>query len=197
MKLLFRRRRFVVNRKLQFSLLMISFSYAFFFLLVTGLALFVPLITQLDKADKASKQIFQVANQMLYLHDKFWPAALLCLVIIGLHSIRTSHRIAGPLYRLNMAFKTITNGIIPLPLRQPRKNDYLQEEFEVINETIQGLRTRISNIQLAQADFDNTINGYMNSINDASRDQLIANLKDLAAKENELKEKIEALKIES
>jgi outer membrane murein-binding lipoprotein Lpp len=37
----------------------------------------------------------------------------------------------------------------------------------------------------------------MNSINDASRDQLIANLKDLAAKENELKEKIEALKIES
>jgi len=197
MNLLLRRRKFIVNRKLQFSLLMISFSYAIFFLIVTGLALFVPLISKLDKADQASKQVFQIANQMIYLHDNFWPAALMCLIVIGLHSIRTSHRIAGPLYRVNMAFQSIKDCVIPKPLHQLRKGDYLQEEYEIINEMIGALRTKITDIQEAKTDYENASDKCMDTINEASRDELVKCLDEITEKGNLLKKKIEAIKIES
>ena len=85
--LFFRRRKFIVNKDLQFSLLTISMFYLVLFLVVIGTILFVPVIIELDQADYSSDQAVIAAGKLLYLHSKFLPAVILSLVLISMEII--------------------------------------------------------------------------------------------------------------
>src|SRR5262245_57738874 len=100
-----RRRKYIVNKKLQYSLLFFSVLYLVTFIAVVGSVLFVPLMLQLDQENMSFEATLHAADQLLYLHANFWPAVAVFLVIICLHSIYISHKIAGPLYRFNTIFK--------------------------------------------------------------------------------------------
>jgi methyl-accepting chemotaxis protein len=144
-----RRRKYVVDRSLQFRLLIYSVGYILFYIMAIGAGLFVPLMIQLSNADQASPEALAVATSFLYLHYHFWPVALLSVVVVALHSILTSHRIAGPLYRFRRIFQDLTEGSIPQAVRL-RRRDLLQSEVQSINEMLDGLRARISEIQRAE-----------------------------------------------
>ena len=141
-----RRRKFVVDSKLQMSFLLITLGYVAFLLLVIAVALFAPLVSQLRNADAASPEALAPALSILYLHDRFWLPALLALIVIVLHSVRTTHRIAGPLYRFRRVFESLRDGVLPKPVRL-REGDYLTDEMEIINAALQSLRGRAAQIQ--------------------------------------------------
>lgn len=145
-----RRRKFVVDPKLQVSFLLITLGYVVFLLFVLAVSLFAPLVLQLRDADLASPDAMAPALSILYLHDRFWLPALLAIIAIVLHSVRTTHRIAGPLYRFRRVFEALRDGVLPRPVRL-RKGDYLTAEMEVINAALQSLRGRAAQIQ-GQAD---------------------------------------------
>lgn len=147
--LFFRRRKFVVNRPLQYELLAISIFYVILFTLVLGCTLFLPVILELHRAEGFSEEALTAANQMLYLDAHFWPAVLLSVVLIALHSIRTSHRIAGPLYRFSAVFREIEQGRLPDPISL-RKGDYLQTDAEAINRMIDSLRDRMEQVRASE-----------------------------------------------
>jgi len=149
LKRILRRRRFIVDRRLQFRLLFYSVGYILFYIMAIGAGLFVPLMIQLSNADQASPEALAVATSFLYLHYHFWPVALLSVVVVALHSILTSHRIAGPLYRFRRIFQDLNEGTIPQAVRL-RRRDLLQSEVQSINEMLDGLRARISEIQRAE-----------------------------------------------
>lgn len=193
---IFRRRKFVINKKLQYRLLTISFSYIVLFFVVTGALLFVPLIIDLVKADDSSGKALQAARHFLYLHTKFWPAVFLSLIAIGIHSIRTSHKIAGPLYRLNLIFKAMREGNLPKPI-YPRKNDYLLTEIENINQMLQSLRAKVTEIQEAQALLNKAIFECRKAVDHPSRDEIMERIKDLAEKGDQLGDKLGYFKIAS
>lgn len=187
-----RRRIFLVNKNLQFSLLRITLGYVIFFLLILSLALFVPLMVNL-KAEGGiiSKKALESANNLIFLHNNFWLPSLLCLVSIAIHSVRTSHRIAGPMYRLNMVIESIKQGILPAPLRRLRKGDYLSEEFSNVNEMLDNLRLKLNDIQASHEDLDGALSQYDKLSKEGSLDEMRKSLSEIRAKSARLKEKIE------
>ena len=63
-----RRRTFVINRKLQFSVLLTSLGHVGFLTLVVTLALFAPLVVELRQPNWDSPETTDAALQILYLH---------------------------------------------------------------------------------------------------------------------------------
>ena len=131
-----RRRSLLINTDLQYTLLFVSLLYIFLFFAVVALGLFIPLFIELGKVSVSSPEVQQAASVLLYLHKNFWPVMLFFLLLIALISIRTSHRIAGPLYRITLLLKSVKNGNLP-KLISTRKGDYLVAEVEVTNQMLE------------------------------------------------------------
>ncbi len=149
LKRILRRRKYIVDRRLQFRLLFYSVGYILFYIVAIGAGLFVPLMIQLSNADQTSPEALAIATNFLYLHYHFWPVALLSVIVVALHSILTSHKVAGPLYRFRRIFQDLKEGTIPEAVHL-RRRDLLQSEMQSINEMLDGLRARISEIQKAE-----------------------------------------------
>ena len=109
---LLRRRKYIVNRDLQISLLRNSFLYVLLFVAVMGVVFFVPLLAELTETESASERTLQVGNQIRYLYTYFWPAVILAMILIFLHSVRASHKVAGPLYRFKLVLEALKEGEI-------------------------------------------------------------------------------------
>ncbi len=186
-----RRRRFLINRPLQFRLLWNSLFHVFLFVAVTAVSLFLPSMIELRSVgvEDYSEKTVLAANQILYLHDYFWPAVLLVMVVIFLSSIRASHKIAGPLFRFNQTFEAIGKGELPSSIRL-RKGDYLVEEAEVINRMLEGLRENVRAIQEAQAVLREAISRCEQAAKQASPAEMQDRVKDLVEKADELEKRL-------
>ena len=156
MQVFLRRRQFIVNRKLQLRLLVISLSYVVSAQAILAVALFAPVAIHLWTADLDSEQAHSSSLQFLHLHSHFWPAALLSMLAIGLHSILTSHRIAGPLYMLRRILLRIQAGTLPR-MRPPRESDLITEEMDQAKKTVDLLRERVSRIKEVYGELDDAI----------------------------------------
>ena len=192
---IWRRRRFIINRDFQLKLLFASLFYVCLCLAVLGAGLFIPLFTELDQPGATSLKLQQAAKMVLYLHENFWPAVLLSLVLIGFLSIRTSHRIAGPLYRIMLVLESLKKGKLPKPVHA-RKGDHLEAEIKITNQMIEGLRIHAGEIQKAQADLNNAIDACSKVIGQASSEELTNRMKDVSEKRDRLEEKMSYFKIE-
>ncbi len=139
----FRRRRYFVNPRIQGPLLLHALGYSFFFLLVMAVGIFSPLVRLMEGVPVARQNPFwNPAYSLLYLHTHFWPLAIFAILAISLHSILSSHRMAGPLYRLSALFRGMREG--KLPGRQViRKRDFLHPEFEEFNAMVEAWKERI------------------------------------------------------
>ncbi len=150
----FRRRRYFVNPRIQGPLLLHALGYAFFFLLVMALGIFSPLVKAMEGLPAAQQNPFwNPAYSLLYLHSHFWPLAFLAILAIALHSILSSHRMAGPLYRLSALFRAMKEG--ELPARQViRKRDFLHPEFEEFNAMVKAWREKIQEARKEAANLE-------------------------------------------
>jgi len=191
-----RRRKFVINRSLQYSLLFVSLLYSILFLAVVGASLFIPLMVEMSKAEEFSEKSLQTANLILYLHSNFWPAVLLSLIFIALHSIRTSHRIAGPFYRLNIVFRAMKEGSLPRPI-QLRRGDYFFPEIELFNQMIENFRAKVTEVQGAQIQLDEAISECSKVTGHASKEEIIEHVNNITEKGNQLADRVRYFKIES
>ena len=190
-----RRLNFIVKSRMQFRLLTYAIAYITFFVFCLAAILFVPLILKLREADPMSQEAISTATGILYLHGKYWPAVLLPLGVIAVHSILTSFKIAGPLYRFNTVFRSMAKGRLPGPIRL-RKGDYLKGEMEEINRMVSGLRERIEEIKAVHSDLD----GVVSQLDREKGGELSAEhdrlLRELAARNADLKEKLSAFQPE-
>jgi methyl-accepting chemotaxis protein len=193
---IFKRRKFIVYGKLQLALMLISFSYVLLFCAVLGLFLFTSLLMELDKSSISSDNVLIAANQILYLYKKSWLALLLSLVAVGCHSIFISHRITGPIYRFNLIFKAIKEGVVPAPV-QLRKYDYLYRETDIINQMLASLREKLTAIQEAQAHLNKSILNCKDTVNHLSTDELSKRMNDLNEQGKRLEEKLGYFKVMS
>ena len=191
-----KRKKFIINRSLQFRLLALALCYALFFTFSLAALLFTPLMVQLDAVNPQSSEAANLATSILYLHNKYWLTVLLILVVISLHSILTSHRIAGPLYRFNLAFKDIERGKLPKPI-QLRKGDYLTDEMNQINGMIASLRKKFEELNRLHGEVDTAIAELNQDPVTVSPEELSLHLKNLESKNRELREKLSEFEIKS
>ena len=189
-----KRRQFLVHKEFQFKLMFISLSYVVFFVAVVAAYLFVPLMMELDKSVKGSDRALAAAERILYLHENFWPALLLTFFAIACHSLFISHKIAGPLYRFNLTFKAIKEGIVPTPI-QLRTGDYLYNEMENINQMLERLRSKLTELQEEQAHLNKSIIECKDTVSHSSTSELIKKMEDLAEQGKKLEEKLGYFKV--
>lgn len=146
----FRRRRLVVDRPFQRSLCLHGIGLGVMVLVAVSLGIFVPLLWTLGERMPGKPTDLDSAVVMIYMHERFWATAGICLVLVTLGALRLSHRIAGPLVRYKRNLKLLAEGKLPPSLRT-RRHDYLKEEVACLNAAVDGVRDRIEAIRAAHA----------------------------------------------
>jgi hypothetical protein len=157
--LILRRRTFVINRKLQYSILLTSLSYVVLLVVVVSTALFAPLVLQLSQPDRNPTETSDAALRILYLHETYWLPVLLTLLAITLHSVATSHKIAGPLYRFRRVCEAMAAGVVPRPATL-RKGDHLNAELDAVNAMLDTWRTLVAQAQRHEARLHECLSSY-------------------------------------
>jgi hypothetical protein len=190
-----RRRKFIVNQQVQYSLLFISLCYVLCFVIVLSASLFLPPILELGRVDPLSHRANEAAGKLLFLHSNFWPVALLSMFLIALHSIYTSHKIAGPIYRFHRIFESIGKGKLPKPARL-RKGDYLRKEMEAVNQMVEALRTGVMEVQETQKILSASVREYCEMEVEASAAQYRERFRDLKVKGDQLEIALAKFEIE-
>ena len=140
-----RRRRFIVNKRIQYKFFIIVISYLLFIVFLLGFLMFIPSILGLSGEAAFEKQVV-AAQEFLTLHKRFWPSILAIILILGIHSIYIFHRVFGPMYRFKDAFERISKGDLSFNI-QLRRSDYLVVEKDSINNMINSLREIIGSLK--------------------------------------------------
>ncbi len=137
------RKKILIDR-LQYKLLGIHLLHLTCIILLFLIAIFFPVILALY-GGSSPEQAEQASAEFLGLHKRIWPAVPVALILISMHSILISHRIAGPLYRFRKVFEAVGRG--DLSIRAVIRNkDYLGQEADSLNRMIDGLEARIRSI---------------------------------------------------
>lgn len=96
---------------------------------------------------------FLLLDYVPNLHQKkeYIAAAVIAFEVIGFflvyrHQVRSSHRIAGPLFSLERNLKSIESGDISFSM-DIRESDQFRELSDQMNNTVDSLRAHIENIQ--------------------------------------------------
>jgi hypothetical protein len=151
-----RRRRFIVHPRLQGRLMLASFAHVGIVCGVFAIGLFGPAVIAMFQSDPNSVQALESANQVLYLHVRFWPVVLLAFLLVGLDSVRISHRIAGPMFRFDRVLQRLRERRVPPPIRL-RKGDMLHRECGRINTLLVDARRDVMEIQGSRETMDRAI----------------------------------------
>jgi len=133
-----RRRTRLVDRKFQFGmawrlLLVVTGFFA------AGIVLaFAPSAIVLATGSDP-RSLEAAAEEFLVLHRRIWPAALLSSAGVFAYCLLLSHRIAGPVHRINAALRQMLRGETPAEIRF-RKGDYFHPTAELLAELSRKLR---------------------------------------------------------
>jgi methyl-accepting chemotaxis protein len=128
----FRKRFYVHSIQRKYALLTCLLLLAYTFVL--AVALFLPPALKLGSGLPIEEQVL-AATQFIALSDRLWPAILLSVPVFMLLSIWITHRLAGPVYRLEQSLKQIASGDLGLQVRF-RAGDDLQELAVLVNQII-------------------------------------------------------------
>ena len=101
-----RRRSRLVDGKFQFGIAtrLLLAMIVFFFL---GLVLVFAPSFYLLATTEDPKSLEAAASEFLVLHKRIWPAAVLSFAGVFLYSLWLTHRIAGPVYRINAVLRQL------------------------------------------------------------------------------------------
>ena len=141
-----RRKRYVIDKRLQYRLLIYNVIYLLVIILAVGAGLFLPLALQLSNPDLSLAQQGEAVNKILYLQSRLSPILLIVFLILIAHSVAVSHKIAGPLYRFKATFNQVALGDLSR-VTTIRKGDFLLNEQAKIEEMIEALRSRLHKIK--------------------------------------------------
>jgi len=133
-----RRRTRIVDRQFQLGLaarllLVLTILFALGLLLAFAPSYYV-LATTSDL-----KSLEPAAAEFLVLHKRLLPAAILSLAGIFFYAIFFSHRIAGPLYRINTILRALIEDRDP-PVVKFRDDDYFQPTAALLKELSEKMR---------------------------------------------------------
>lgn len=141
----------------------------------------MPAITLISSGPLEEREI--AATQFLVLGQTIWPAIVVLILACAAFSIYLTHRLAGPLYRLEQTAKELVGGNLSLRIRL-RKEDQLQELAEVANEALENLEQAFGEIRAREANS----RGALRQVVDEMRVQPAADHGRLETLEKALKE---------
>jgi methyl-accepting chemotaxis protein len=140
------RRKYFLVDNLQYRLLAVTLAHFFVITLFIAATLFLPLILKMESEQLTPIEKQGAAAEFLSLHARFWPAMAGILILLGVHSLVVTHRVAGPLLGFRRTLRAIGEG--DLTVRATiRRFDYLWKEAATINEMLDNVRERLRRLQ--------------------------------------------------
>ncbi len=150
-----RRAKKYIDRQTQGRIAFIVVINALLYIALLALFIFAPLAYSIY-TDEVTPEIQEAAKAFLALHEHFWPAILLVLIVVGFHSIRLSHSLAGPVYRFKQTLRQMQKGnfSIQITLRKKDTNRRLSADMADLKEKDRTMRQTIEemNEKLSQED---------------------------------------------
>jgi methyl-accepting chemotaxis protein len=185
-----RRTRYLVDKRLQYRLLIYNGIYLLVIILAVGAGLFLPLVLDLSDPNLSVAQQGEVVNKILYLYSRLSPILLFVFLILLAHSVVVSHRIAGPLYRFRATFNQVAQGDLSRATRL-RKGDFLLNEQAKIEEMIEALRSRLHHIKNEHAVMERSLQALAESPLGGSNEELAAIIAQLKECNSRLRRELE------
>jgi methyl-accepting chemotaxis protein len=185
-----RRKRYIIDKKLQFRLLIYNGIYLLVIILAVGAGLFLPLVLDLSNPNLSVAQQGEVVNKILYLHSRLSPILLLVFLLLIAHSVVVSHRIAGPLYRFRATFNQVAQGDLSRTTKI-RKGDFLLNEQAKIEEMIEALRSRLHHIKNEHAVMERSLQALAECPLGGSNEELAAIIAQLKECNSRLRRELE------
>jgi HAMP domain-containing protein len=142
----FMQRRYLLWDTVQPRFLAVSVAHQSLVFVIFAGSLFVPLMFKLHNTPLSSPEAGAIGFEFTILHDSIWPAFPLALLLILIHSVFFSHRIAGPLYRFRHVFRAISQGDLMVETKI-RTHDYLKQEADGLNRMVSELRSKLTVIK--------------------------------------------------
>jgi len=132
-----RRKTRLVDRQYQFGL---AWRMLFVFLLFFAIGVFVvfapSMFGLLGSADPADLEL--AAQEFLILHRRIWPAVLVVLAGVFIYTLFFSHRIVGPIHRINQVLHKLLKDEYPESVTL-RKGDHFHQTAELLERLSQQL----------------------------------------------------------
>jgi methyl-accepting chemotaxis protein len=127
----FRRKRFVIMPRYQVGVALQAFLFVLLYSFFLGFLIFYPLHVELKAAAAPDQQLW-VSELILEFHTRLWPAVLVVALLAGVQAISATHRIAGPLYRIDKILRGMAAGDYSQRVTL-RRGDRFQELATVVN----------------------------------------------------------------
>ncbi len=134
-----RRRKRIVDPGLQVGLA-VRLLLVLTALLAAGIALAFAPSAYILATTNDLKSLEPAAAEFLVLHMRLWPAALLSFAGIFVYAILFSHRIAGPVYRINAVLRALIDDRDP-PVVKFRDGDYFHPTATLLGELSEKMRS--------------------------------------------------------
>lgn len=140
-----RRRHFFIDKQLQTKYMLLTILllliYSLIFVTLIFLPYILPLHFNLPLAERA-----EAAKILLTLHKSVWPPLVVVILLLGTLSIFITHKIVGPLYRVNKVLSEICEGNLGVKVTL-RKGDDLQELAEQLNHLTSELSSFVADLK--------------------------------------------------
>jgi methyl-accepting chemotaxis protein len=190
-----KRKRFLVA-PFQYRLVLASFVYIASSILVFTGALFAPLVLELRSETSTLEQRTEAANQFLSLHARLWPAFIVLVLLLSLHSVLVSHRIAGPLVQFQRIFEAVAAGNFSVRARV-RQRDFLVKEASSINRMLDTFSARIQSAEQGTEKLLSIVASLRRATASGSLDAISRNVGEMESSIDELKRNLSAPGIEA
>jgi methyl-accepting chemotaxis protein len=119
-------------------------------------ALFLPAFVVIDDPSLSPAERAWAESHLRVLSRALLPTLPAIVLLCLFHSILVSHRIGGPLLRFTQVLAELGRGNLKQRVKL-RRNDYLTDEAEAINQTITALALRIERIRQLHRDVSATL----------------------------------------
>jgi methyl-accepting chemotaxis protein len=192
--MMYRRKQYIVDKKLQYRLVIYNVLYFLAIVLAIGFGLFFPLMLDLSNPNLSIAEQGQVADKILYLHSRMGPVLLVLLIALSFHSIFVSHKIAGPLYRFKATFQQVAEGDLS-KIGKIRKGDFLVNEQAKIEEMIVALRSKLNNIKREYSAMEQAHNQLIRIIGESGNEELKSGMIQIEACGQRLKKELEYFRL--
>jgi methyl-accepting chemotaxis protein len=127
----YKRRKFFIDKQFQTKyILLVIFMLLLYTLLFVGF-LFIPQLLPFIFSSPLEEQV-KAAEILLLYHKNVWPAVFIVIPLFGFFSIFITHKIAGPVYRLKIKLRQMTEWDLDKKVTL-RKGDDLQELADFVN----------------------------------------------------------------
>ena len=150
-----RRTRLIVN-PVQRKLLARTLLHLFVVVVPVVAALVLPIATIVDDTSLSLAHREWAASHLRVLARALLPTLPAMVLLCLLHAVLVSHRVGGPLYRFGCVLSELGRGNLAQRVKL-RRNDYLELEAELLNQTITSLALKVERIRQLHREVSGTM----------------------------------------